>query len=313
MRFLTSNRSARPAASVLTPLALLTLMAAALVAGPGGGSENQSAEPAATAKDAPYRILVTNDDGIDSPGLAALVEALAALGEVTVVAPSENQSGIGHALNLRDPIFIRRRDVAGRPATVLTATPATCVRIAIAHIFADSHPPDLVVSGVNRGLNFGRNAYISGTVAAAREAALQGIPAIAVSLAREAHPDYAVAAAAAAEVGAVVKTNGLPEAVFLNVNVPASATKGLKLARQSRLSGTESYEPHSNPYGRPYLWSKFEQPTAEAEPGSDVAAVRDGYIAVTPLHAHESADAALEELSPLFDQSESVPLPTSEE
>jgi len=299
MRFPTRSRSSHLVAAVLPLVVFLILVAAASIAG--------------TTDTAPYRILVTNDDGIDSPGLAALVEALSALGEVTVVAPSENQSGIGHALNLRDPIFVRRREVAGRPATVLTATPATCVRVAIANIFEESHPPDLVVSGVNRGLNFGRNAYISGTVAAAREAALQGIPAIAVSLAREAHPDYAVAAAATAQVAAVVKANGLPEAVFLNVNVPATATKGLKLTRQSRLFGTESYEPHSNPYGRPYLWSKFEQPTTEAEPGSDVAAVHDGYIAVTPLQAHESAEAALQELSPFFDPSESVPLPTSEE
>lgn len=256
-----------------------------------------------TSEPVPYRILVTNDDGIESPGLAALVEALTPLGEVTIIAPYENQSGIGHALNLREPIFLMRREVAGRPATALSGTPATCVRVATARLMKDALP-DLVVSGVNRGLNFGRNAYVSGTVAAAREAALQGIPAIAASLAREGHPDYTVAASVTAEVVAVVKANGLPEGVFLNVNVPASATKGLKVARQSRLAGAEAFDEHRNPYGRPYLWSLFTQPTVEAEPGSDIEAVMEGYIAVTPLQAHESADATLESLSVLFGEVE---------
>ncbi len=262
-----------------------------------------SAQPSAKPSEDIYRILVTNDDGIESPGLAALVEALAPLGEITIVAPLENQSGIGHALNLRDPIFPVRREVAGRPATGLSGTPATCVRVATGHLMKDA-PPDLVVSGVNRGLNFGRNAYISGTVAAAREAALQGIPAIAVSLAREAHPDYRAAAQAAAEVAAVIKEHGLPDTVFLNVNVPVSVTGAPKLARQSRLTGTESFESRRNMYGRPYLWSFFEQPTGDAEPGSDIDVVREGHVAVTPLQAHESADAALESLSLLFAEAE---------
>ena len=164
----------------LATIALLSVVAAAACA----AEYTAAGAPRATAS-APYRILVTNDDGIESPGLAALVEALAPLGEVTIVAPYENQSGIGHALNLREPIFLMRREVAGRPAVALSGTPATCVRVATDHLMKEA-PPDLVVSGVNRGLNFGRNTYVSGTVAAAREAALQGIAAIAVSLAREA-------------------------------------------------------------------------------------------------------------------------------
>lgn len=274
----------------------LVAVALVLVLGP---SLVFAAEEPPAEEEIAYRILVTNDDGIDSPGLAALVEALLPLGEITIVAPYENQSGIGHALNLRDPIFPMRREVAGQSATALTATPATCVRVAIDSLMKEA-PPDLVVSGVNRGLNFGRNAYISGTVAAAREAALQGIPAIAVSLDRAREQDYTAAAAAAAEVAAVVKEHGLPETVFLNVNVPISATLGRKLARQSLLAGTETYEARKNPYGRPYFWSFFQQPTAESEPGSDVEAVRSGYVAVTPLRAHESADEALEALAVIF-------------
>lgn len=277
----------------LAPPALAALLAALLAVPPA------AAEPPAPAE-APYRILVTNDDGIDAPGLAALVEALAPLGELTIVAPLDNHSGVGHALVLRQPVFVLRRQVAGRPATALSGTPATCVRVATDRVMKGA-PPHLVVSGINRGLNFGRNAYISGTVAAAREAALQGLPAIAVSLARAAHPDYGAAAAAAAEIAAVVKEHGLPDGVFLNVNVPASVTGGLKPARQSRLAGAETFEEHRNPYGRPYLWSFFRQPEAEAEPGSDVDAVRGGHVAVTPLKASEADDEALAALSRLLE------------
>jgi 5'-nucleotidase len=243
---------------------------------------------------APYRILVTNDDGIRAPGLAALVEALIPLGEVTIVAPSANHSGTGHGITLSDPIYIERFDIAGRPGTGLTATPASCVRVALARILETK--PDIVVSGVNRGSNFGLNAYISGTVAAAREAAMHGIPAIASSLDITGHPNYGPAAAATAQVVQMVKAGGLPKGIFLNVNVPAGKElKGLKLARQSSQMGTERYEESKTPYGRRMFWSFFEQPTT-AEPGSDVQAALDGYVAVTPLQATEFSEAAFEGL-----------------
>jgi 5'-nucleotidase len=243
---------------------------------------------------APYRILITNDDGIRAPGLAALVEALAPLGEITIVAPSANHSGTGHAIVLSDPIYIERTQVAGREATGLSATPATCVRVALSKLL--DAKPDLVVSGVNRGSNFGLNAYISGTVAAAREAAMQGVPAIASSLDITGHPNYGPAAAATAQVVEIVKKGGLPPGVFLNVNVPAGDTlKGLRLARQSRQMGTERFEEQKTPYGRRMFWSFFEQPTT-AEPGTDVQAALDGYVAVTPLHAYEFSAEAFEQL-----------------
>lgn len=239
---------------------------------------------------APYRILVTNDDGIRAPGLAALVEALIPLGEVTIVAPSANHSGTGHGITLSDPIYIERFDIAGRPGTGLTATPASCVRVALSKILENR--PDLVVSGVNRGSNFGLNAYISGTVAAAREAAMQGIPAVASSLDITGHPNYGPAAKATAQVVEIVKAGGLPKGIFLNVNVPAgSELKGLKLARQSSQMGMERFEESKTPYGRRMFWSFFEQPTT-AEPGSDVQAALDGYVAVTPLQASEFSQEA---------------------
>lgn len=242
----------------------------------------------------PYRILVTNDDGIRAPGLAALVEALAPLGDITIVAPSANHSGTGHGITLSDPIYVERVEVAGRPATGLSATPASCVRVALGTLL--DQKPDLVVSGVNRGSNFGLNAYISGTVAAAREAAMQGVPSVASSLDITGHPNYGPAAAATARVVQLVKQGGLPKGVFLNVNVPAGAElKGLRLARQSSQMGTERFEESKTPYGRRMFWSFFEQPTV-AEPGTDVQAALDGYVAVTPLQASEFSPEAFEGL-----------------
>jgi 5'-nucleotidase len=265
---------------------VLALLVAVLSFAPG--------DPARVQAQAVYRILLTNDDGVRAPGLAALAEALAPLGDVTIIAPSDNHSGTGHAINLSDPIYSERVQVAGRQATGLSGTPATCVRLALSTLLEQK--PDLVVSGVNRGSNFGLNAYISGTVAAAREAAMQGIPAIASSLDIAGHPNYGPAAAATARVVEMVKKEGLPKGVFLNVNVPAgTGLKGLKLATQSRQFGRERFEESKTPYGRRLFWSFFEQPTA-AEEGSDIQAALDGYVAVTPLVASEFSAEAFEKL-----------------
>ena len=246
------------------------------------------------ARQQPYRILLTNDDGIRAEGLAALAEALRPLGQITIVAPSGNHSGTGHGIVLSDPIYVDRVEVAGHQATSLTATPATCVRVAFGTLLETK--PDLVVSGVNRGSNFGLNAYISGTVAAAREAAMQGVPAIASSLDISGHPNYGPAAAATAKIVSIVKAGGLPKGVFLNVNIPAGTEfKGMKLARQSNQMGTERFDETKTPYGRRTLWSFFIQPES-AEPESDIQAALDGYVAVTPLVASEFSQSAFEEL-----------------
>ena len=247
---------------------------------------------------APYRILLTNDDGVRAPGIAAMAQALSGLGEVTIIAPSENHSGTGHAITLSDPIYVERVEVAGKPAMGLSGTPATCVRVALGKLLENR--PDVVVSGVNRGSNFGLNAYISGTVAAAREAAMQGVPAIAASLDISGHPNYGPAAAATARVVEIVKQGGLPKGVFLNVNAPAgSELKGLKLATQSNQMGTERFDEARTPYGRRLFWGFFQQPTS-GEPGSDVQAALDGYVAVTPLIASEFDDKAFESLRGRF-------------
>jgi 5'-nucleotidase len=257
--------------------------------------------PAGAQAPKTYRILVTNDDGVRAAGLAALVAALAPLGELTIVAPLEDQSAISHALTMNDPIYADSITLAdGRMATGVAATTATCVRLALGRLLVA--PPDLVVSGVNRGSNFGLNAYISATVAGAREAAMHGIPAISASLDIAGHPNYGPAAAATARVAAIVKEGGLPRGIFLNVNVPAgvlAAGKGLKLARQSRAMGTQQFEESRTPSGRRLFWSVFRQPTT-AEPGTDVQAALDGFVAVTPLRASEFDAAAFDVLGKRF-------------
>lgn len=236
----------------------------------------------------PYRILVTNDDGVRAPGILALADALRPLGDITIVAPAENQSGKGHSISITDPIYVDAVTLPGDvKAWSAVATPASCVKVAIGALMQEK--PDLVVSGINRGYNLAAVTYVSGTVGAAREAALAGIPAIAASLAVEAHPNYAPAAEMVRRVAERIKGVGLAPGVFLNVNVPAGtldSLKGIQLARQSMQTGTERFEEQKNPSGRRYFWSVWQEPTGDAE-GTDVWAVEHGFVAVVPLKIGE--------------------------
>lgn len=243
--------------------------------------------PAAQTPAKPYRILVTNDDGVRAPGILALAQALQTLGEVTIVAPSENQSGKGHSIITSDPIFVDQVTLAGAGrAYAVVGPPATCVKVAVRALMPDR--PDLVVSGINRGYNLGMVTYVSGTIGAAREAALMGIPAIASSLAVE-ETNYAPAAQIVKRVAEMVRTNGLDAGVLLNVNVPAGRgtdIKGLQLTRQSASSGEERFEEQKSPSGRRLFWSVWREPTGGPE-GTDVWATEHGYAAITPLRAGE--------------------------
>lgn len=257
-------------------LALL-ISALALTAGPAA----QAPSPR------PYRILITNDDGVRAPGILAVAQALQSLGEITIAAPSENQSGKAHSLSITDPIYVDPITLpGGLPAFSIVATPASCVKVGVRALMKER--PDLVVSGINRGYNLGMTAYISGTVGAAREAALLGIPSIASSLAVE-ESNYGPAAQIVRQVAEMVRRNGLDPGVFLSINVPAgqaSVLKGIQLARQSRLYGEEKFEEQQSPRGRRYFWSVWNEPTGDPE-GTDVWAVEHGYAAVTPLRLGE--------------------------
>jgi 5'-nucleotidase len=240
----------------------------------------------------PYRILVSNDDGVRAPGLAALAQVLQAIGEVTIVAPAENQSGKGHSIVTSEPIF--RDDITlpnGMKAIGLTATPVTTMSIALRNIVAPK--PDLVVAGINRGLNLGFDGYLSGTVGVAREAAMQGVPAIASSIAEAGVPrDLVYAAEEVLGVARRVKQWGLPPYTFLNVSLsamPQGGYKGYRVTTQALAPGGDtSFGETKHPgSGRTIYWNVYKEGN-DAPEGTDIWAVNNGYVAVTPMKVGET-------------------------
>jgi 5'-nucleotidase len=262
------------------------------------------APPASVApQPSSYRIVVGNDDGVRAPGILAIAQALKALGEVTVVAPVENQSGKGHSITITDPIHRQDLTLAGGIAAIgLTATPVTSMRVALKKILASK--PDLVVSGINRGYNLGLSSYLSGTVGVAREAAMQGIPSIASSLAAPATGDYTAAAEATLRIARFVKERGLPQGVFLNLNIPsgtAAAWKGFMVTTQAMSAGgQEDFAERVHPETkRPYYWNLFEEGGAGLE-GTDMWAVAHGYVSITPFRVGELDQQAFDRLKGTF-------------
>ncbi len=236
------------------------------------------------------RILVTNDDGVLSEGLRALADALAPLGEVSVVAPMTEASAIGHALTLRRPLRLERH---GEGIYAVDGTPTDCVNIGITQVLKGM--PDLVVSGINKGWNLGDDVTYSGTVAGAMEGALLGIPSLAVSLQypRGAELDFSQSARVAAEIAASILRDGLPPRTFLNVNVPGGEAKGIRVTVQAKRNHVTSIGERHDPKGRPYYWIEEGQNDWEPHDRSDYQAARDGYVSVTPLQPDLTAHEAL--------------------
>jgi 5'-nucleotidase len=227
---------------------------------------------------------VTNDDGINAPGIVALASSLAGVGEVAVVAPDREQSAVGHALTLHHPL---RAHALGKNRFAVDGTPTDCVNLGV-HSLLD-FTPDLVVSGINRGANLGDDLTYSGTVAAAMEATLMGIPAFAVSqlVSEGEEEDYQWAAAFAACLAEMVFTRGLPRDTFLNVNVPLRAPVGVKaplITTQGRRRYEGTIVDKIDPRGRSYYWIGTADQYFQDIPGSDFAAVSRGHISITPLH-----------------------------
>lgn len=254
--------------------------------------------PAAVASRQPasYRILVTNDDGVRAPGLAAVAQVLQALGDVTIVAPADNQTGASQSVVTRQPIF--RSDVTlanGLRAIGLTATPATAVQVAIKNIVTAR--PDLVVSGINDAYNLGTSVYLGGTVGAARQAAMEGVPAIAASMAAAGVPrDIPAAAQQVLVVARTVKQHGLPAQTFLNVNIPPmpeGGYKGVEVTTHAlQRGGVETFAEEKRPgTDATIYWSVYREGGA-APRGTDMWAVERGYVSVTPLKV-DSTDARL--------------------
>ena len=235
------------------------------------------------------KILVTNDDGYTSNGIIALADALRELGDVTVVAPDQDNSGIGHQISIKTPV--RAAEVHGRsvPTYRISGTPADCVVIGAFDLCGGT--PSLVVSGINRGANVGDDLTYSGTVAAAVEGTIIGIPSLAVSLAaswpEEAREqEWATAGEIAKRIAHDILTDGLPRLTLLNVNVPNLALKelrGSRWVRQGRKSYRDRLDRRSDPRGDTYywLWGAFD--SSDIVDGTDLAAIRDGYVSITPL------------------------------
>jgi len=228
------------------------------------------------------RILVSNDDGIFSPGIKALGLAMRALGEVYVVAPDVEQSAVGHGITVRRPLRFKHTQSAGFgeiPAYRVDGTPADCVVLGV-HLLGR---PDLLVSGINIGVNLGLDLTHSGTVAAALEATSLGIPSIAFSLDTSGEElDFTEAALWAQRLARLVAEKGLPRGIFLNVNFPAGTPKGVLVTRLSTHHWEDTVVERLDPEGRPYYWIAGT-PVGEEEEGTDLWAVRRGYVSVTPV------------------------------
>lgn len=241
------------------------------------------------------KILLTNDDGVHSPGLAALVRSISEFAEVVVVAPDREQSAVSHALTLHHPLRAAR--IADNIFSV-EGTPTDCVNLGIHSLL--SFRPDLVISGINRGANMADDVTYSGTVAAALEATLMGIPAIAVSLAtRTAGDNYDVAASCAARIARIVLKEGLPRDTYLNVNVPDLPADRLAPSLVTR-QGKRSYEgtivDKVDPRGRNYYWIGTLDQSFEDIPGTDYHAVTRGHVSISPLHIDLTNHSLIETL-----------------
>jgi 5'-nucleotidase len=233
-------------------------------------------------------ILQTNDDGIRAPGLLALYREIKPMGDIAVVAPEQVQSATGHGITLSLPLLTEKITVEnGFTGVSVEGRPADCVKLAIDQILP--RRPDLVVSGMNAGANTGINVVYSGTVAAAIEAAFLGLPAIAVSLHLKGQElsDYSWAAKWGAEVVKMVWDRGIQPGQVVSINIPALRTgenpAGVRVCRQCVRPWVDTYERRKDPRGRDYYWNTSIFSLGETEDDTDVAAIRDHYIAVTPL------------------------------
>lgn len=251
----------------------------------------------------PKHILVTNDDGVLAPGLLALTSEMRKLGKVSVLAPDRNWSGGGHVKTLDRALRVKEVRLAdGTQAFASDGAPSDCVALATLGYFKE--PIDLVVSGINTGANLGHDVTYSGTVTAAMEAVIAGIPGIAVSLeTMENHIgeiDYGPASRAAAKVVRQVIENGLAHEILLNINVPFlpdEKLRGIVLTRQGLRVYHSRLDERTDPRGKPYYWIGGDAPTGVPERGTDVGALAEGFVSVTPLQLDLTAYRALTDLN----------------
>lgn len=231
------------------------------------------------------RILISNDDGIDSLGIYTLAQKLKEIGDVTVVAPLKEQSAVGHAITMKVPLrvirFYKNNEFFGY---AVDGTPADCVKMGIRNIMTEA--PDIVVSGINHGSNTATNVIYSGTVSAAREAAIMDVPSIAISVTSHTAKHFDYAAEIAKKFAQLIAEKGLTKGTLLNINVPdkqKSEIKGILLTKQGRSRWDDIYEKREDPYGRDYFWLTGNLIDMDTESEMDQNAVRNDYVSVSPI------------------------------
>lgn len=247
-------------------------------------------------------ILVTNDDGVHSPGLMALFRAMKSISDAVVVAPDRERSASGHSLTLHRPI---RVEELREGVMSVNGTPTDCVAVAITKILKTK--PCLVVSGINRGPNLGDDVTYSGTVSAALEGTILGVPSFAISVAVDNHsvPHFDTAAAVAIEVANHILENPLPENTLLNVNVPnlpAKELKGTRFTRQGKRVYDNAIQETFSPWNEKYYWIGGGQPNWESAEDTDITAVTSGYVSMTPLHPDMTNHETIELLKRQWDK-----------
>lgn len=226
------------------------------------------------------RILVTNDDGVFSEGIERLAAALSPVGEVFTVAPDQERSAAGHSLTLQSPL---RAKLVGPNRWSVDGTPTDCVNWGVLHLLKDERPR-LIFSGINLGLNLGDDVTYSGTVSAAFEGTLIGVPSVAVSQEIETGFTFDAAAEFAERLARRLLEDPLPPGTLVNINIPAGALQGVRVARLGKRRYGETVIEKTDPRGRPYFWIGSTIPTGDAEEGTDINAIAEKYISMTPLH-----------------------------
>jgi 5'-nucleotidase len=244
-------------------------------------------------------ILLTNDDGIYAQGIYAIWQELKKIAKVTVVAPDSERSSVGHGITLSHPIWFKKVDRKDQFFGYgISGTPADCVKFGIKVICQTK--PDMIVSGINLGRNDGCSVFYSGTVAGAREGALNGIPAIAVSLSTFSDPDFSYAATVGARVAKALPQMALLKGTFLNVNVPACPQKqvqGIRFTRQGTVPIHGDFRKRSDPNLRDYYWMTGHLPKTKNDLSIDTYALDHGYVTVTPIHCDMTDERTLENLN----------------
>jgi 5'-nucleotidase len=245
-------------------------------------------------------ILVVNDDGATAPGIRALAESMAELGQVVVVAPDKPQSGMGHAITINAPLFVEQLPNIGPdiPVYAVSGTPVDCVKLARDVILHE--PADLVVSGVNHGSNSAINVLYSGTMSAAMEGALEGIPAIGFSLLDYSmDADFRAARQVARHLAQEALEHGLPKGTLLNVNIPKGPPEqlqGMRWCRQADAQWVEEFDARTDPRGRKYYWLTGRFVNYDQGHDADETALKEGYVSIVPVRYDFTDYSALEGL-----------------